>query len=301
MSFTPLISRELQPFLSYRLPFTGVSEGPAVPVVAESDPEEIRVVTRKGNEHKKFAIICPNAGKSYCWPEFEASFSQLPVDQAHVVLYDNSLDSVMGEQMDRLASQLDHVTLIRDTNPNLTLENTSVQENLIERCGQVYEEIYAKYLPECDYVINLEDDISLPEHGWEILWGTVCRPGPSVVIPNCHDRRLAQHTGIKLPIACNFVEMQGIGGLKSHEVACCQVEEKESGIEEVGAGHMGFWVTSRDVLNSVGMTYDRESLVPGHDIQFGYNAARQGVKTIIDWDVSVRHFMLDSRNRKVSV
>lgn len=302
MSFNPLMPRELQPFMAYRLPFTGVSEDSTDIQSVEHDRDEVRVITKKGTEHRKFAIVCPNAGKFYCWPEFEASFSQLPVDDSHVLLYDNSLDPIMGERMEKLASSLDHVTLIRDTNPHVTLETTGAQACLIERCGQVYEEIYGNHLPSSDYVINLEDDISLPDHGWDVLWGTMCRPGPSIVIPNCHDRRVASYNGEKPPIACNFVEMKGVGGLTTNEVACFQVEEKQSGIEEIGAGHMGFWVTSREVVDTVGMTLDREHSVPGHDIQFGYRAASEhGVKTLIDWDVTVRHFMLDNRNRKVSV
>jgi hypothetical protein len=265
---------------------------------ASHDSELVRVVKEHKKPRRKYTVVCPHAGKAFCWTDFVKSLHQLPIEKAHVLLYDNSTNAKQMERLVNLTKDLPSFTLIQDLNPPSTIEITKESDRLIDRCCQVYEEIYERYVPKTDFYINLEDDIGIPDGGFERLEWVLGDQDVGTVIGDCIDRRRKVYEDVEQSIVCNFIEQRQIGGLGTEDVLVEMVDSRPSGIEHVGAGHMGLWLTRREAIEATGMKTDLQSRDMGQDIQYGLRLNRAGWRFAVRWDVKLRHFYKDTKTRR---
>ncbi len=288
-------------------PGTGPFDTPPYQLLQEvdippHDPELVEVIAQRGKLQQEYLVVCPQAGKAYCFSDFRKSLSQLPLNKSHVVFYDNSNSPAHGRRIKRVADALDSVTIIRDKNRHVTVDATPQQQLLLARCGNVYEQLYSM-LPQTGsrLVINLEDDIGAPAGGVERLLTAIDSYDElGTVIGDCRCRRAKMLGDIEgQPIVCNFQKLQGVGGDESESVLAYTVPPKPFGLECVGSGHMGLWITKKECLDDVGMTYEHAP-PRGHDIQFGLRANEKGWRFAVDWSVRLEHYFQD-QNRKASV
>ena len=279
----------------YRLPLTGVTAS------ATHDESLVDVALEKKRRRRKYALVCPHAGKTFCWSEFRRSLEKMPVSQSHVVLYDNSLSTRHGARIDKLASELDSVTVVRDRHNPASIESTLDFVPIMHRCADVYEQIYSNHLPKSDYVINLEDDIGVPDGGVErLLTALDSYPEIGTVIADCNDRRVKVSEHREQSIVVNFEVVHQIGGAERSRISTQMVPTKPYGLEYVGAGHMGLWVSRREAVDASGMWMNRVRPM-GHDIEYGLRLNQAGWSFAVDWSVKLKHFYRNESGKKVSV
>tara|TARA_R110000868_G_scaffold148839_5_gene371070 strand:- start:11453 stop:12322 length:870 start_codon:yes stop_codon:yes gene_type:complete len=263
-------------------------------VSAVHDAGLVSTIRTVGRKRKKYSVVCPQAGKLFCFAKFQRSLMQLPLDQAHVVIYDNSRSERHRARLVSLTKSLPSFTLVEDRNPPASIESTDSFRNIIRRCSDVYQQIYEQHLPaKSDFVINLEDDIESPKGGFDRLLNVMqTYDGVGTVIGNCHDRRVFVSNGRASSIAVNFTKSQPIGGTGETLYEVTGMPERQFGVEAIGAGHMGLWLARRECVEQVGMrTIPEPSLLPlGHDIQYGLRLNEAGWKFAIDWSVPLKHY-----------
>lgn len=281
---------------------SGISGNSGIIASATHEPGLVRVIKESDKRHRKYAVVCPHAGKAFCWTDFVKSLKQLPLDQAHVVLYDNSCSDRHQKKMLKLAKELPSVTVIEDRNKPSTIENTIVAHRLIDRCCYVYEEIYDRHLPKSDFVLNLEDDIGIPPGGFNQLEWVLGDENVGTVISDCVDRRMMVGEGKKQSIVVNFHERNQIGGHDERYVDLEMVQPRAGGVEYVGSGHMGLWLTRREAIDATGMKTDMQARELGQDIQYGMRLHEAGWRFAVNWGVKAKHFYVDKETgRKASV
>lgn len=259
------------------------------------DDALVRVIKRVGRKHKKYAVVCPHAGKTFCFTKFKKTLMQLPLDECHVLLYDNSRCNEHRARLVELAGTLPSYTLVEDLNQPESIESTANVHRIVERCSAVYQNIYENYLPaKSDYVVNLEDDVLAPKGGFARLQNVMnVYPTVGTVVGNCRDRRVVVTTGKHEPIAVNFLKTSRLGGTSAGPSYAVQaVVEQEFGVEAIGAAHMGLWLSRRECVDAVGMRTEptREGMPLGHDIQYGLRLNEAGWKFAVDWSVKLEHF-----------
>lgn len=238
-------------------------------------------------------LISPFAGKTFCFDKWQKSIKSLPLDRVHATLYDNSNDPAFHKMLRRFArATLPAFTLIRDSNTVQTIESTANYRQIVSRCSQVYDHIYTNLLiPSCSLILNLEDDVYVPAGSFDRLERVIAEnPDVATVIGNCRDRRVAVLGQKPQSISVNFLKRTCIGGVPKEDVKVEWAPEREWGIEHIGAGHMGFWLSRADVVRELGMkTSPREDVI-GHDIQWGLRVNESGRRFAIDWSVKLDHF-----------
>lgn len=238
-------------------------------------------------------LISPFAGKTFCFGKWQQSLDTLPLERVHATLYDNSNDPVFHERLKEYARQkLPAFTLVRDSNMVQTIESTANYRQIIHRCSQVYEHIYTNLLiPSCSLILNLEDDIGVPEGSFEKLEHTLKSDNQcATVIGKCRDRRVAVRGNKPQSISVNFQKIIQIGGAPSEKVEIEWAPEREWGVEQIGAGHMGFWLSRASAVRELGMKTSSRQDVLGHDIQWGLRVNEAGQRFAIDWSVDLKHY-----------
>lgn len=264
-------------------------------LTASHDDALVRVVKRVGRTRKKYAVVCPHAGKTFCFTKFQQTLRQLPLDECHVLLYDNSRCGKHRALLVELAGTLPSYTMVEDLNPPESIESTADFHRIVARCSAVYQNIYENHLPaKSDFVVNLEDDVLAPKGGFARLQNVLeVYPTVGTVVGNCRDRRVVVTTGEYEPIAVNFLKTSRLGGTSGGPSYAVQaVVEQEFGVEAIGAAHMGLWLSRRECVDAVGMRTEpsREGMPLGHDIQYGLRLNEAGWKFAVDWSVKLDHY-----------
>lgn len=261
---------------------------------ASHDDELVSVVKQAGRRRRKYAVVCPHAGKTFCFSQFRSTLFQLPLADSHVLLYDNSRSDKHSARLETLAKSLPAYTLVRDDNPPESIESTADIHKIVDRCSVVYQNIYENYLPErSEYVVNLEDDVLAPKGGFDRLRNVLeTYPDVGTVVPNCYDRRVKVADGEAKPIVVNFIKQCRIGGDEQVRYDVASVPERNFGVEAVGAAHMGLWLSRRECVEAVGMrTKPPSPSAPlGHDIQYGLRLNEAGWKFAVDWSIKLEHY-----------
>ena len=261
----------------------------------EHDPSLVEVVEEQDilGGIADIQLISPFAGKTFCFEKWQQSLSTLPLGRVHATLYDNSNDPVFHQRLKEYArQQLPAFTLVRDSNMVQTIESTANYREIIERCSQVYEHIYTNLLiPSCSLILNLEDDIGVPSGSFEKLESVIIgNPDVATVIGKCRDRRLAVRGNAPQSISVNFQKRTQIGGPPKEDIEVEHAPEREWGVEQIGAGHMGFWLSRASSVRELGMKTSPRKDVLGHDIQWGLRVNEAGQRFAIDWSVDLKHF-----------
>lgn len=286
---------------------SGISaEHKELPELPEHDETLVTVIDQNRRRwDQKLTIVAPHVGKAYCFDDFERSLRSMPVDEAHIWLYDNSPVGDFSEKLRRLAESLPSFTLIRDLNKPLSIENASDPVLLAARCSQVYSGLYDRVLQASpgQLILNLEDDIGATGRDFEFLTRALdSYPQLGAVISDCRCRRTKMICGIEdSPIACNFKETRRIGGNHEVEIEEERVRPQPAGVQCIGGGHHGFWLARREAVEAVGMKDDPQLNIVGHDYQFGYRLQRDTEFLFgIEWSSRVRHFLLEN-GQKTSI
>lgn len=260
------------------------------------DPSLVRVVTeRRRLAGKQFSLVSPFAGKRFALRKYQASLDRVPLHAAHAVFYDNSQSRPFQSQLlEILKSRFDSYTLIEDRNQPVTVELVSMEgwPRIAARCAAVYGTIYGEHVPgRLSRVLNLEDDVEIPVDAWRKL-NTVLDQHEAVatVIGNCRDRRPGYDSSGK-PIAFNFEVHQQIGPQTDPQrVRLVQLPDRPFGVEPIGAGHMGCWLTKRDVLRELPIGERELHGVYGQDLVWGWRVNQSGRVFAIDWSVDCKHW-----------
>lgn len=77
---------------------------------ASHDDELVSVVKQAGRRRRKYAVVCPHAGKTFCFSQFRSTLFQLPLADSHVLLYDNSRSDKHSARLETLAKSLPSYT-----------------------------------------------------------------------------------------------------------------------------------------------------------------------------------------------
>jgi len=269
-------------------------------IIAYHDEKLVSVVRENVLPGRKLVVVSPHTNKNYCWPEFFKSITRLPLDDAHVVLYDNSQDPKVSAKLLRLANDCRSSTLIRDLNTPLIIENVQDNLKLMKRCSAVYEQLYSM-IPKtaASLIVNHEDDIQVSAAGVERMLANFSRYSEiQTAVTDCRCRRERLLGGEKsAPIICNFHEVNRIGGGIETRYEFERCKPKAFGIEAVGGAHMGFWITRRECLAEVGMkSVSIDEMEMGHDFQYGLRVNQAGGVFAVDWSVRAKHYcMIDGR------
>jgi hypothetical protein len=270
----------------------------------EHDSELVDIVRQRAprKRGRDINVVCPMAGKQFAFKQWEESLGKLPMDRAHVLVYDNSNRPAFHRMIEEFCQrEFDSYTLVRDDNQKLTIDglpNSSLGwQAIASRCDDVYAEIYTRWMdPRRPLCLNLEDDVGIPEDSWEKLSHTIRDEQVATVIGQCNDRRLFVHNGTLQSIAVNFEIQEKLGAQNVREVETIPVTPKDFGVEAVGGGHMGLWLTKTEAIQQVGIT-TRTDYIFGTDINWGYQLNRAGWKFAIDWSLKMDHFFQDSRGK----
>lgn len=261
----------------------------------EYDDELVEVVAeRTSGIPPEIVCVAPQSGKDYCWDDFVHSLSTIPFD--HLVVCDNSNSVEHQARLTDLLSRYESYTLIRNTNPAVTIENSEDPVELVARCGSMYSSLYRRVdglltQPEKQMVVNLEDDIGVqPDTFTRLLNDLKMYDEVGTVIGDCRCRRAKVLSGRDLSLACNFREFRLVGGSEQTGIIPEFVKPKPLGVEPVGGGHMGLWLTRAVCLKQVGMDVDPNLNLHGHDFQYGYRLNKAGHKFIVDWSARLQHF-----------
>jgi len=268
----------------------------------EHNEELVTVVREKKARNRDINIVSPFAGKSFCFRDWAKSLKAMPVDRAHVLVYDNSNSKTFGRKLDEFCKkELAAYTLCRDTNPHLTMEFSNNWTAIGKRCRAVYGIIYNELVDQKrTWCLNLEDDIGAPNDSWEKLSFIMKDESVGTAIGKCIDRRGLNDRGVRLPIAVNFTRTQTIGptGIKAEpRIELEHIPEKDYGVEAIGGGHMGLWLTRTEAIRSLGMGHQFGEIV-GNDMNWGYAINEAGWKFAHDWSIHMKHYYKDKQSGK---
>jgi hypothetical protein len=264
--------------------------------IQQHDPDLVRIIDeRKPDKPVKFTMSTPFANKDFCLPAYERSLSHIPTKQAHAVFYDNSNSDEMRQELRRiLETHFDSWTLIEDRNKAQTFEsNVDLPEyaRITHRVAAVYATLFPDYLADADIVFNLEDDVEIAAGDFERLWDTIHLDDRiATVIGNQRDRRTG-YASTGHSIAFNFTERIQVGCSSSgDEMQMKFATEKTFGIEAIGAGHTGCWMTRRNALDSIYIGDERYRGLTGADICWGLRVNHANRLFVINWQVNCKHW-----------
>lgn len=274
--------------------------------IQQHDPNLVRVVDqRKHDKPVKFTLSTPFANKKFCLPAYERSLSHIPTKQAHAVFYDNSNSSGMRQEIRRiLETYFDSWTLVEDRNKAQTFESNVElpgYARITHRVAAVYATLFPDYLADADIAFNLEDDVEIAAGDFERLWNTIHLDDRiATVIGNQRDRRTG-YASTGQPIAFNFTERIQVGSNNLvDEMRMDFAPEKTFGIEAIGAGHMGCWMTRRNALDSIYIGDEQHRGVTGADICWGLRVNHANRLFVVNWQVNCKHWV-ERFGRAVSV
>jgi len=258
----------------------------------DHDKSLVTVIEEKKARRRDINVVTPVAGKTYAFDRWKKSLKQLPLSRCHTLIYDNSNNNDYSRKVQSFCKRsLDSFTYVKDQNQQLTAEMSRDWVNVGSRCRSIYIHIYNDLLDRKRPVtVNLEDDIGVPDGAWNRLSGHLDMFNDvATVIPQCFCRRAFFDKGIRVPIAVNFKVTQTIGQSTGSKIETSPIEIKDFGVESIGGGHMGFWLTKTEVLNDVPMGICHPGL-RGNDINWGYSVNDAGWRFVIDWGVKLDHY-----------
>jgi hypothetical protein len=251
---------------------------------------------------ESITITTPFAGKQYCFAEYTESVGSLIAKHGNdfifnFVVYDNSNDDDFRYKLRSWLRGLpENVKLIYhvDTTPPSLAENTRDYLKTNVRVAQIYYKIFQQLVPPCDYVLNIEDDISWEGDYFAKAWDAFK-----------HDPEIATVGGVsvgrKLEDNCVMQHVWGFNLNNSfppvtrlnRKPGVFEIPPKPFGVEVVGAVALGFWLTKYPVLKELGWSGGEVDGPFGGDINWGYQLmkGRKGY-VVVDWSLRLKHWWL---------
>lgn len=272
-------------------------------IIAEVfDTELVEVVeqTKSRKRSVDINIVCPMAGRSFCLKDWEKSLCNLPLNRSHLLVYDNSNDARFSARLLKFCqNQISSFTFVRDNNLPIPAHLQHDCPTLSARCDafyrHIYEELIDQKLPLC---LNLEDDLIIPKDSFGKLYHVMQNQDVGTVIGHCNDRRDFVYSGVKNSISVDFQVEARIGAKEELQISTIHLPEKEMGVEAIGAGHMGLWLTRTDAIRKVGIGTRTYGGLNGTDMNWGYALNSHGIKFAIDWSIKMGHLFKDRNGKK---
>jgi len=259
------------------------------------DTSLVTIVEEKVRKKRDLNVVCPLANKGYSFGIWKKAFKKLPLNRAHVLIYDNGNDKRFSQRIRRVCDNLDSYTLVRDTNPHLTADDSFDFDAIGARCRSIYGEIYNKLIdPRRPLSVNLEDDVDFKNGSFERLERIINEDDDiATVIGQCNCRRAIQVANTLQSIAVDFKVSQMLG--RAAQTSDLDIEmqllpSKTFGVDMIGAGHMGLWLTRTDAIAATGGMGQKFGTLRGNDLNWGFGVNAAGLKFAIDWQVKLDHF-----------
>ncbi len=264
----------------------------------------VEVVKEKKSRRKSIDlnVVCPMAGKFFCLSDWKRSVSRLPLERSHVLVHDNGNNPKFSERvLSHCQKTFDSYTFVRDKNPHIPEHLRHDCPSLSARCDAFYSHIYENLinhrLPLC---LNLEDDVVIPDDSFQKLHHVIQDEAIGTVIGQCNDRRDFVYRGSTSSISVDFDVRARIGVQPELEVSVIHVPEKARGVDCIGAGHMGLWLTKTEAVRSIGVGRQQYNGLNGTDINWGFALNSAGLDFAIDWSIKMRHLFKDVHGKKQS-
>lgn len=280
---------------------SGNSGNSGISMLEDFDIGLVKTVEEKKSRKKSIDIniVCPMAGKSFCLADWKKSLGRLPLNRSHLLIYDNGNNKKFSQRLlEFCQSEIASYTIVEDRNYELPSHLQHNCRALSARCDafyrHIYEELIDQELPLC---LNLEDDVVIPSDSFEKLYHVIQDVNIGTVIGQCNDRRDFIYRGAKSSISVDFQVHARVGAQFELEISTINLPEKKRGVETIGAGHMGLWLTRTDAIREVGIGRNYGGLT-GTDMNWGYALNSRGIDFAIDWSIKMGHLFKDRDGKK---
>ena len=247
-----------------------------------------------GKKRYRTCLITPFAGKSYCFDKYMRGIKTIPTEDVALIAYDNSNSKRFRSRLRQaLRLRFRRSTWLTDENPNYTVETTDEYELINRRTFEIYRQVL-RFIPTCDYVLIVEDDIEMPPGAYEKMISSLERyPNLATVVAHVNNRRPLDQfdDGRELPIIWDAIEERNLasGRVDVHMIPF--TETKNFGLEAVGSAHTGCWMTRYSVLKKLGFTWNEDG-IKFVDQAWGYRLNKLGYKMAVDWSIKCKHYAL---------
>jgi len=251
--------------------------------------------------HKKepkedVCLVTPFAGKDYCFNNYLQGIKHLPTNNMSAIWYDNSNDESFQKKLIETGKRLfADFTLLVDSTPETTIENTEQYKDISWRCHQIYKTI-EKHLNNDKLTFVVEDDTEIPSIALDRL-KRILNENPKVgtAVGSVNSRRMKDRTFTQ-PNAWRLVirtelppsDFSSGGSFKKVEQARL-IAEKPYGTEIIGTSHIACWLTWTKLIKKIGFKWYEDG-VSANDCVWGYRLMKAGYYTMIDWSVKCKHW-----------
>jgi len=242
--------------------------------------------------HVKTCLIVPFANKPFCFDNWLKGIKQLSKDVG-LIVYDNTNSEKTRQLIKRgLKGMFSWQIWIRDENQQFTVENAKDYILIDNRMWDIYSETM-KYVPKCEYIFIVEDDIEIPDGTYiKFLDLMDLYPQLGTVVGMARDRRKCDNAAyFHAPIIWNILKAEIIP-LGEKFIETRQFSEvKDFGVESIGSAHTGCWFTRYEVAKKLKFGTKCDLMFNNYlDQDWGYRVNQAGLVMAVDWSVKCKHY-----------
>lgn len=238
-------------------------------------------------------LTTPFAGKKHCFDNYYEGVVNLdyPKIDIFALWYDNSNDAEFHAMLEEKIKIFPNHKIVVDDAPHFVIENTSDYAKVSMRCHEVYKAI--SKLVDGDYMFNVEDDVWVPPDSLKKMLDVFNRyEKVGTVIGSQCSRRLKDFV-FRLPTAWIFEQKRVFpfpDTCDEFHMTCLRLKNfPPFGIQIIGSGHMGCWLTPTAIVKEIGFVWEEDGL-QANDIVWGYRLGKAGYHFVIDWSIRTRHY-----------
>lgn len=240
-------------------------------------------------------LTTPFAGKRYCFDAYYEGITNLehPREDFHVIWYDNTCDAEFHAMLQDKIQVFPSHEIVIDTTPPLVIDNTPNYTAVSDRCGEVYKNL-ANIIPaDNEFMFNVEDDVWVPPDSLSKML-TIFKLDDKIgtVIGQQYCRRFLNSPIRKIPNAWTFeIDWRFPEGdvCKEKTVKRHFIEDKPFGVEIIGSGHLGCWLTKTHLVKELGFAMDVDG-IHANDTVWGHRLAEHGYYFVIDYSIRCKHY-----------
>ncbi|KPK55000.1 MAG: hypothetical protein AMS22_05090 [Thiotrichales bacterium SG8_50] len=241
-------------------------------------------------------LTTPFAGKRHCFDAYYDGVVNLdhPKDDFHVIWYDNSCDADFHAMLQEKIKVFPSHEIVIDITPPLVIENTPDYCRVSERCHEVYCNLAELVPADNEFMFNVEDDVWVPPDSLSKMLA-IFRLDEKIgtVIGQQYCRRFSKAKNIRpIPNAWTFeIDYRFPEGdvCKEKTAKRTFIEDKPFGVEIIGSGHLGCWLTKTHLVKELGFMMDKDGL-RANDTVWGYRLREHGYYFVIDYSIRCRHY-----------
>lgn len=249
------------------------------------------------------------SGRKFCLESvIKGIESNCDPDETHFIWLDNSRDEWFNRAILAYLSNKPNATLIIDNTPQIDInkyvfaDEKQKTDALIEiglKITNTYQACFNQIRPESQITWVVEDDVVVPKDALVTLYKTM-RDLPEIgtVIGRMLDRRAHEHGG-DFSVISDYTINQRLGVENKTQVDVVNIlngaDVPKFGVQLVGTGHMGCWLTKSQLIRDLGMKVV-ESGCLGCDNNWGWRIYKHnGSRVAVNWNVHCQHHYRDSQ------